>query len=960
MDQCKNIYNLKVTKDNLVDDRIKNVSNSYQIITKEADISKNLKGLLVFIKDFMEDLWNNPKSIFKILSKGSKRHVKELSHFIVHNFYDNIFSSNKKEDQLIYITSLLLKNEIINLNNDNPSQSISEFLNDTPTEFIVKELIHKKDVQIFFKECLVKVLKKIESKYAARIIFNPDDILKKLERTNQKMKTDFMNLTFTNKEMEENLELFNSMYLVSITEKELKEKVDIFESNDMKDFLNSKINPLKSNPNIYSNNILLNDIYKSEQSYIIFRFYIQSFMKVINIINMILDNLISKSNLLPYYVKCICKIILILIQKKYPNASKIQQVLFLSKFFFEKLLFPIFKDPSLMILINECVVSDISIETLKQVELVFNKFILGEFFKQDEYLTPFNNYFIEKMPNLFEFLNDICDIELPSFIDDLINDKLDENYKYDYFKENPNENVFYRNICFNFKDLYFLAFNAIKYKNELSLDKITLEKIEINFEKIENFKSNIKENFGIVKYFLLTKFIYNKNFEKIENIKNESPYFTIKELEDINRKENIIKNNIIKVKNFFCSLLYYYPNLLKENFSKKNMKNLLDFLKELKKNSSFYIYQEYIPYKWFIDSLTQYLPRLPNEYIENNFKKLFKELELDLKKSLTDLNYEKITGFYGYVKEMEKEKTYYQNLKKIINDIDINKKVNSIISNDKIPVEIKFKNELLFITKIKNPNNYSYPKECKLCMTIKSFIKKFPDIKEMNKNNNINLIEKMENMHLPEKLKEYFIIIKEYLEKNKKKFIKEENYNEIYNRITDFIMEKLYIKLYLDEFEPKDLDIFKNCCKNIWIELPNLINVQKNYVLDSYLPDGINCFKKIIKEKSPRKKLLCIKELLIYLNKVGQFNEERHIDIDFESALLNYTFIKANPKYIYSNCKYINLFLKDKEKQIEGNLIAKIILICEKMAQFSSKDVLNISETEYEDNCELVSKGILY
>jgi len=77
-----------------------------------------------------------------------------------------------------------------------------------------------------------------------------------------------------------------------------------------------------------------------------------------------------------------------------------------------------------MILINECVVSDISIEILKQVELIFNKFILGEFFKQDEYLTPFNNYFIEKMPNLFEFLNDICNIELPSFIDDLINDKL--------------------------------------------------------------------------------------------------------------------------------------------------------------------------------------------------------------------------------------------------------------------------------------------------------------------------------------------------------------------------------------------------------------------------------------------------------------------------------------------------------------------------------------------------------
>ena len=958
MDYCKQIYNLKVTKDNLVDDRVRVVSNSYQLITEEADISQNLKGLVVYIKDFMNNLWNDPKSIFKIISKGSKSHVKELSHFIVHNFYDNIFSSNIKEDQLLYITSLLLKNEIRNLNNDSLNQGMQVFLNDTPTELIVKELIYKKDVQIFFKECLVKVLKKLENNYTPRSIFNPDDILKKLERANQKLKTDFINPTFMSERMEEYLEMFNSIYLVNLTEKELKEKINMFQSKDMKDFLNSKINALKSNPNIYSNDILLNDIYKSEQSYMIFRFYIQSFMKVIDIINMILDNLINKMNLLPYYIKCLCKIILILIKKKYPNASKIQQVLFLSKFFFEKLLFPIFKDPSLMILINECVVSDISIETLKNVELVFNKFILGEFFKQDEYLTPFNNYFIEKMPNLFEFLNDICNIELPSFIDDLINDKLDENYKYDYFKENPNENVFYRNICFNYKHLYLLAFNAIKQKKELSLKEKILEKIESEIANIESLKNSEKDN--IVKYILLTSFIYNKNFEKIENIKKEGPYFTIKELREINSQENIIKNNLIKVKNFFCSLLYYYPNLLKENFSKKNMSNLLDFLKELKKNSSFYKYQECIPYKWYIDSLIQYLPRLPKVYIENNFQKLFQEIESDIKKSLNDLNYEKIIGFYEYVKEMEKEKTYYQKIIKIITDIDINKKVNSIISNGNINVEIKYKNEQLFITKIKNPKNYTYTKEKKLCKTIKSFIKNFPNIKEMNKNSNINLLEKIENMHIPEKLDEYFSIIKEHLEKNKKKIIKEENLNEIYNRITDFIMEKLYNKLYLDEFEPKDLEIFKNCCKNVWIELSNLIKVKRNYVLDSYLPDGINCFKEMTKEKSPRKKILCINELMTYLNKLGQFNEERQIDIDFELGLLNYTFIKANPKYIYSNCKYINLFLKDREKQFEGNLVTKIIIICEKMAQFSSKDVFNISKSEYDLNCELVSKGILY
>ena len=42
MKYCQVIYNLKVTKDNLVDDRIKNVSNSYQLITEEAVISINI------------------------------------------------------------------------------------------------------------------------------------------------------------------------------------------------------------------------------------------------------------------------------------------------------------------------------------------------------------------------------------------------------------------------------------------------------------------------------------------------------------------------------------------------------------------------------------------------------------------------------------------------------------------------------------------------------------------------------------------------------------------------------------------------------------------------------------------------------------------------------------------------------------------------------------------------------
>ncbi len=76
--------------------------------------------------------------------------------------------------------------------------------------------------------------------------------------------------------------------------------------------------------------------------------------------------------------------------------------------------------------------------------------------------------------------------------------------------------------------------------------------------------------------------------------------------------------------------------------------------------------------------------------------------------------------------------------------------------------------------------------------------------------------------------------------------------------------------------------------------------------------------------------------------------------------LLHYTFIKAKPKHIYSNCKYIQLFLGNRESKVEGYNLMNILSICEKMSKFSFKDLLNITESDYLLNCDLVEKGILY
>ena len=66
-------------------------------------------------------------------------------------------------------------------------------------------------------------------------------------------------------------------------------------------------------------------------------------------------------------------------------------------------------------------------------------------------------------------------------------------------------------------------------------------------------------------YFLLTSLIISDSYKKLFEISQPTKIFSIKEIKNTNNEENIIiKNNIIKVKNFICSLLYNFDKLVKK------------------------------------------------------------------------------------------------------------------------------------------------------------------------------------------------------------------------------------------------------------------------------------------------------------------------------------------------------------------------------------------------------------
>ena len=101
-------------------------------------------------------------------------------------------------------------------------------------------------------------------------------------------------------------------------------------------------------------------------------------------------------------------------------------------------------------------------------------------------------------------------------------------------------------------------------------------------------------------------------------------YGSLKEFKKIETDNQKIQNNIIKIKNFFFSLLYNYPTLSKNEIIPENLNNIINILKDIKNNSitKAYSYSEQnIKEKnSLFEPLFQYLPLLLAISVYNQIK----------------------------------------------------------------------------------------------------------------------------------------------------------------------------------------------------------------------------------------------------------------------------------------------------------------------------------------------------
>ena len=993
----------------------KNMDNrKYKLIHDYEKQHSYFQDAYTYLPSFFQLLLNQPQIISKLITNSNIEDVKNnLAFFFMNNFYENILSSSFIEDNLIYVITLVLMEEIESIKS---SSDIESFLDNTAGGYFLEKLNFKMDVMNYYKIIMLNLVESLENMSSSKKInFNvkqiQEDFLKmkeimeaKFQKTGEKINiidSQFFRRNFLNdleKDSGESSSMKNSKatavfntYIPEITIEEIEQKISENKGNQgMKEYCDKLIKNLKRDKSIYSNEAFLSNIWNSTSYQEVLALYQIDFFKVIKIIDELFNTLINNIHLIPYSIKCICKIISILIKKKFKKLNTIQYNIFLSKFFFNKLFLSAFKDPKFGCLINNFIISGITIDNLEIISFIMEKLISFDFInniEENSDFTPFNRYFLEKMPTVLKFFDGLSNVKLPAFIEKILNGNNEKKYIYDYFEENNEEIIYHRSVCCSMDDILSLLNNIEKCKDLIFKDdstralRITFEKVfysnkeTINelknkeeYEEISpptNKKKKNNQEKKILNFFLFTKLIINDKYKDLFNLSQGKPNFSIKELKKTETDAETQKNNIIKVKNLFSGLLYNYRNLVKTDFNEGTTGNTFKILKELKKfmKSSNYIIDGSIPSEWYVDSLFECLKLLPQDLQNNDFENLYNSLIIDVNNAMKEMDFQILSFCLGKVKFANRVKLYYENMKKNIIEIELNERAQNIIENSLIPVTItlnikekEFKiekgktvKEIPFLDIFKDDNDKKTT-----CSTIESFGNKFPNINMEKKHiyPEIDMIDFEKQLKLTEKLSNYFNIIREHLIK---KMNFEESQNEfeiIMDKIYDYVMEKLYEKIYPLEPYTEDNVIFTQCILNSWIEPKHLIKEKNNYLFDSFLPDVINYFEKIDQEKSPRKKLEFMKNIFISIGNVVKFNgENKELGVDDQLPILNYAFIKAHPFPIYTNCKFMDLFLGSKKYRLEGNYLAQLFTICKFIENLSASDLFDISEEQYKNNC---------
>ena len=677
------------------------------------DISEPIKNLLFLFR-------NNYDYIITLISLiteyDEEEKVSSLVELFCNQFYENILVKNSETEELIILIYKLLEKEVVPMN----FASIDEFLSDdTFLGKFISSFLKRYELKHFLSSLINPFILNIENSkgddYCGMSLVKINEFvkekinegsLKKEKMTNnfsiEKILFEKINKSSINfdkvdedddidieeeieqnifegwiKKFEDDLKIknYNDNYKIMLDLDYLDEKINKENNIELKNFYSYEIEQITNDPNIFSNiNIL--ELFKenefNENLINVVNIYKENFIFLKNTVDYFIQLLIDQVEMVPYTLRCICKVISILLKQKFPSLLNYVRNSFIGKFIFDKCIFPVLCLENKNILeprilsknTKSCLIDIVSILNHANKCLLFNS-------ELDSEKTIFNHYLIEIIPLLNKFYEKLIDVDLPPVLDNLLFDtrkKISEykkniNFKkrkssivnedydlteksmdkekkplYNYFDEHKEEILNLQCICFSLDDILFILsligrnMKAFKNLPDYLFFERTYEFIQPSDYKLdqENSKNPDVKNLFII--FQDEKNTELKNFMKGK--KNQILAFSSEQEDslDVIKKFKFCIKKVLTGMKFLNRKDYAYLNIA--NTSKQFFKALKYILEE---HGEFSEIKNRIPLKWYGEYMYNNRDNLDDKYKLNDYLEIYNEIYKEESDSLNKL-----------------------------------------------------------------------------------------------------------------------------------------------------------------------------------------------------------------------------------------------------------------------------------------------------------------------------------
>ena len=589
------------------------------------------------------------------------------------------------------------------------------------------------------------------------------------------------------------------------------------------------------------------------------------------------------------------------------------------------------------------------------LNIVFeNKISFKQKCKEEE-LEIFNSIIFDAENDLKKYLKNV---------EENTNKKIIEYYStYKIFYQKDFENRINAIIKDNFEILFKDQTNNEALRFKRCLTEILAE---VNYLHKEDFIYLIerKENQILNKNSIINEYIKYKRKTIYEGITFDSKK---KNVQNVKNQNDLVKlrQNLKKIENN----PYPIPNLEIGNFFLKRRSSIYTGFEQIKINESLDFKNDifpriaskamseiyYNPEKgnsqriiFCISYILDHFDDLPLKYTQNNYKQIFLDILKEPEILIKELQYNILNKFHSKIRNSEKlnlisSKDYFQiknmerysytghlfnkvilkgNLKKNI----VNKKI------DSIHLELNKNNQNI-------QNNID---------TIQSFIEEIPNFKKFE-NNKENILDLEKKLKINELINNYFKEMGNIVKNEKMiKGLSIEECLVIIYELENYVLLKLYDKLYPSIDTPEDQFFYKKCCRLNFVKPENIIK-NKKMINEKLLEISINYISEISRKKTPVDKIKSFGKAIDILKNSMTFNSGKtDLGLDDTLPFIIYIILKSKQKNIYTNFNYCNLFINPElSKKQFGNMLTQLGMVMDIIKNMKYNELIDVTEEQF-------------